>query len=111
MSGKEQNELEKNAVYKRHLASKNLDCHKAKMEGFIQQIEKAAAILRRASLRIVNWDNRDLITHGEDEKVVYPSVEEMVTSFAERREAEKEYTAAGVVCNLNYALRRGPEEG
>ena len=98
MSDKEQNELEKDAVYKRHIASKNFDCHKAKMEGIIQQIEKAAVILRRTNLRIVNCDNSDRITHGDNETVDYPSVEELVKAFAERREAEKEYSATNVVC-------------
>ena len=114
MSDVEKKGIQKDAVYRLHEAKQNLACHRYKVEKMIGLLETALETLQKMPLRIVNWNNRALITHGEDEKVVYPSVEELVKAFDARQQPRKNTTRpsvnAGSWVSLSSVLKGGNDE-
>ena len=82
MSEAEENDIKSKVLYSLHQASQKVACHRKKLNNISDRLAAAAKALHDPHMRIVNVDNKDLLTSGNDH-IDYRSRSETVAAFNE----------------------------
>lgn len=98
MSKEEENIIKGQALLRLNTAQQRVACHRKKIENISESLAAAAKALLAPDLRIVNVNNKDLLT-SEGILAEYPSLEQVVAAVNEYKEATKERASALDACH------------
>ena len=103
MTNEEEKSYKAQALLLHHESKCKVEAHATKLSEIAKQLEGAAQILQKLEqLEITNVNNQNLVVYRGrkgQEKVIYPSMEELVSEFKEYHEAIKERDDAQKKCH------------
>ena len=99
MTKQEREDIKARALLRLHESKHEVSAHRKKLSEMAGQLKTAGSMLGHLdNLKIVNVDNRNLISN-ESYEAIYPSAQELVTAFREYRDAVQRRDYAQRECN------------